>query len=152
MEYKERFLKKIHFSGPNSCWYWTAAKDRDGYGQFRLNGRMEQAHRVAYQLWVGPIPEGLVVRHKCDNPICVHPTHLELGTQADNVRDRDERGRRAATHGVENGNSKLTDDDVQDIRARYAEGGVSLRALAKEYGVNFTHVSRIVNRKIWTHI
>jgi hypothetical protein len=99
-----RFWDKVWFTP--YCWEWDGGKNRDGYGRFRDGAKIRTAHRVAYELTYGPIPdeddEGyrIVVRHKCDNPGCTHPEHLALGTRADNNRDRDERGR--------NGQARLT--------------------------------------------
>ena len=94
----ERFWEKAQYSP--GCWEWMRHKTTRGYGTFWMNNTNHRASRVAYELSLGPIPEGMVVRHKCDNPPCVNPDHLEAGTQLDNVRDRDERGR--------NGNVKKT--------------------------------------------
>lgn len=87
----DRFWSKTQYSP--GCWEWTANALKSGYGRFKLDGKQMYAHRVAYELMVGLIPPGVKVRHKCDNPPCVNPDHLELGTHADNMRDRDERGR-----------------------------------------------------------
>lgn len=87
----DRFWSKVDKSG--SCWCWTAYRKPTGYGVFKYNGKLHRAHRFALEVTHGEIPEGLVVRHKCDNPSCCNPEHLEIGTQADNMRDRTERGR-----------------------------------------------------------
>jgi hypothetical protein len=86
----ERFQSMVSV-GPG-CWEWVAAKDRDGYGQFKGNGHV-RAHRFSYDEFVGPIPEGLQVLHRCDNPSCVNPEHLWVGTNADNMADKCEKGR-----------------------------------------------------------
>lgn len=146
----KRFIEKIDASQLWGCWLWTATKNEDGYGQFKLDGQMRRAHKVSYELFVGPIPEGLDVLHKCDNRGCVNPNHLEVGTHGDNMRQMAERGRSAKGEG--HGSAKLTEDQVLEIRGRYAAGGVSQRALAAEYGVSHTTIRRVVSNKNWTHI
>lgn len=89
----ERFWPKVNAGSPEECWLWNAARDSHGYGQLRITGGHLQAHRVSYELAIGQIPPGLHVRHRCDNPPCVNPLHLEVGTQSDNMRDCVERGR-----------------------------------------------------------
>lgn len=86
-----------------TCWNWTSGKDVNGYGRLWYNGQNSTAHTVAYSVFVGPIPKGLEVRHKCDNPSCINPDHLELGTHADNMRDKSIRKR---IHGEKNPNHK----------------------------------------------
>jgi hypothetical protein len=151
----QRFTDKINFGGnPRlaGCWEWTAHKDRRGYGQFRLDDRIQKAHRVSYELFVGPIPDGLHVRHKCDNRGCVNPNHLETGTHEDNMRDMAGRGRVARLNGESNGMSKLTENDVRVIREEYASGTVTQAELAEDYGVDPSVIGKIVNNKIWTHV
>lgn len=145
---EERFIEKIHFT--TECWYWTAYKDRQGYGRFTLGGWSQRAHRVSYELFVGPIPDGLEVLHKCDNPSCVNPGHLEVGTNLLNMQQKAERGRSAK--GEDHGSAKLTEEQVLEIRQRFAEGGVSKTALAEEYGVSRTTIRRLVRREIWAHL
>lgn len=89
--FEERF--EANFEKADGCWEWTGTRVEFGYGQIIRDGRRLRAHRVAYEIAYGPIPDGLVVRHKCDNPPCVRPDHLELGTRADNNQDRENRGR-----------------------------------------------------------
>lgn len=89
-----RFWAKVSKGKTSECWEWAAGRNEFGYGLFFLNGRRERAHRVSHSLFVGPIPEGMVVRHKCDNPPCINPDHLEVGTQGDNMQDAWTRGRR----------------------------------------------------------
>lgn len=93
-----RFWAKVERRGPDECWPWTGWTTSQGYGVIGLGGRDEKAHRAAWIVTRGPIPRGLVIRHTCDNPPCVNPTHLLLGTQLDNIRDRVERGRSAKTN------------------------------------------------------
>ena len=134
------------------CWEWTSYRNRvQGYGRLHHNGKDHKAHRVSYALANGPIPDGLVVRHKCDNPPCVNPAHLELGTQADNVADRVARSRGARVQGTANGRSKLTEDTVREIRTKHAGGG-TINDLAIEYEVSVYVVWSAVHRKTWKHV
>lgn len=91
MSSEERFWAKVNVT--DECWLWTAQINQNGYGMFSVKGLPVRAHRFAYELLVGPIPDGMVVRHACDVPSCVNPSHLLVGTQADNLRDMRQRGR-----------------------------------------------------------
>ncbi len=144
----ERFWSKV--AKGQGCWWWTAYRNRDGYGLFSQNGRTRVASRVAWEMSRGPIPVGLVVCHRCDNPSCVRPDHLFLGTHADNARDRDEKGRIA--RGTGHGRAKLTEADVAWIRRSYREGGVSQRHLAAEYGLAMNAVNKLVRGVTWSHV
>lgn len=147
---RERFLAKVQKT--DGCWNWTASKTSEGYGfigEGGRGGRCLRAHRVAYELFVGPIPEGVCVLHRCDNSACVNPSHLFLGTQADNIRDRDAKGRQARGEGIKQ--AKLTWPQVQEIRAQYQwrsrEFGV--RALGRRYGVDQAEIWNIVHGHTW---
>lgn len=144
---EERFWAKVDKSG--DCWEWTASRDRDGYGVFSDKGQW-RAHRYSYMLEHGEIPAGMCVMHACDNPPCVNPAHLRLGTNAENAAESAARRRRP--HGVGNPNAKLTEQQVLELRARYSEGGVTQTKLAAEYGVSTALVSFIVTRKAWRHL
>lgn len=109
-------------------------------------------HRLSYELWVGPIPDGLVIRHKCDNRPCLNPEHLETGTRADNTRDMYERGRQRHLVGEGVASSKLTEQDVLSIRAEYAKGVLTQQMLAESYGVTQSIISSAVLRKTWKHL
>ena len=147
-----RFIPKVRMRGPDECWTWLACTDTAGYGHFWDGDKLVKAHRVAWEFWRGEIPEGVSVLHCCDNPPCCNPRHLWLGTQADNVADRDAKGRRIALRGEESGASKLTAEQVLEIYARYAGGGVYQRELGAEYGVDQTTISYIVRGEKWRHI
>ncbi len=134
---------------PNSgCWLWTGAVDKNGYGKLTIQYRDERAHRAAYVEYNGAIPDGMVVCHKCDTPGCVRPDHLFLGTHADNIADRDAKGRHVPLPGELNGNAKMT-----DVRARLikrAKG--SQRQIGEFFGVCQQTVSNIKRGKIWAHV
>lgn len=132
--------------GPNSCWPWTLSCDPYGYGQTSIPGQRNiGTHRVAWILTNGPIPEGLCVLHRCDNRPCCNPAHLFLGTRADNSADMVAKGRGRSLAGTDNPHAKLTADQVREIRGR-AGRGEPLRALAREYGLHSSGVSRLVRR------
>jgi hypothetical protein len=142
----ERFWSKVDKRG--ECWEWTASKFKDGYGAFSVSGKILPAHRFAYTLTKGPIPDGLFVLHSCDNRACVNPAHLRVGTDADNKQDVVERKRLA---GVRNGYAKLSEAEVVEIRNSYS-AGERQQAIATRYGITQACVSYIINRKIWSHV
>ena len=132
------------------CLEWQRAKDSNGYGVLRIGESQYRAHRIAWQLWMGDIPKGMVVIHKCDNRVCLDIHHLRLGTQADNMADMVAKGRQPK--GESHCRAKLTEEDVRDIRRRYATGNYLQREIAKAFGVNQDTVCKIVNRKTWRHV
>lgn len=140
----ERFCAKVAFG--KSCITWTAAKDKRGYGVFRLGGRMVAAHRASYSFFMGYIPEGQSVLHRCDNPPCVNPQHLFIGTQADNMADKSAKGR--VLRGSAHQNSKLTEADVKSIRANLRIG-IPQSVIAVGMGVSQTTISNIAKGKTW---
>lgn len=133
----------------SGCWMWLGSDQGKGYGNVGHEGRTQRAHRVSYKLFVGPIPDGLHVLHKCDVRLCVNPDHLFLGTNADNVRDMVEKGRN--NFGERNGNAKLTEDKVRDIRAGY-ELGDTVASLSLSYQVSCTAIYDIVRGDTWRHV
>ncbi len=147
----ERLADKISVSAETGCWNWRANKNNKGYGKLWVNGRKQLAHRVSYVIHNGNIPRGINVCHRCDNPACINPSHLFLGTQAENIADRDAKGRQRVGErkGVHNGNSKLNEQDVVAIRAA---NGMRLRELASQYGVTPTQISFIRRGKSWGHV
>jgi hypothetical protein len=136
------------------CWEWSAARSHYGYGKLTYLGRSRIAHRMAWEFAFGPIPAGLFVLHHCDNPPCVRPDHLFLGTQADNIRDKISKGRgrgpTLARVGEANGRAKLNSEQVRTIRERYAAGGISQRLLGREYGLSQQTISYVVRADTWT--
>jgi hypothetical protein len=148
-----RFWSKVAITADiTKCWIWGASKNKKGYGHFGFNGRMYQAHRFAYKLYYGDYDEILQCLHKCDNPSCVNPNHLWLGTNTDNVLDMVAKGRNKYCKGEKNGNSKLTEKDVIEIRNIYSTGSHSFRSLAKMYGIHNSVVGDIVNRNNWKNL
>ena len=127
-----------------SCWEWTGTRNYADYGITQIDGRQIRAHRLSYELFNGTIPKGRLVLHHCDNPPCVNPKHLYIGTDVENVRDRVRRSRSAC--GENNGISKLTESKVRDIRSN---SDVSLRIMADKYSVDKSLISQIRNKKVW---
>lgn len=142
-----RFWSKVDVQIAFRCWGWRGSVGTSGYGEFKVDGKCEQAHLVAFAMAVGEIPEGTVIRHQCDNPLCVNPTHLLSGTQADNVRDRVIRERSAK--GEKSGRARLTDSQVIEIRGK---SDVPLVELGRRYGVNRGTIEAIRYRRSWKHL
>ena len=147
----QRFWRSIDRSkGYSACWEWTGTKDYKGYGRIKVNGRALRAHRVAYELYRKPIPAGMSVLHACDNPACANPSHLFLGTPADNSADMVKKDRQAK--GEANSSAKLTEADVIAIKKRLAAGGETQRSVAADYGVDQSLISYIKTGRKWRHI
>lgn len=134
------------------CWEWNGPRDRAGYGKIKYRGLKQMAHRFAYESWVGPIPPGLIVRHRrCHNPPCINPAHLEIGTQVDNMRDMYEAERNNNARGEKCGSAKLTEPEVVRIRELRSQGWL-FRQLAEAFGVSETLVRMVVKRRAWKHV
>lgn len=148
---QERFEDKFTKSG--GCWEWTARRHPLGYGMFRIAGSVQYAHRVSYRLYVDEIPEGMCVCHHCDNPGCVNPAHLFLGTHTDNMRDCNNKGRRpaAGVFGEKHGMAKLTNAQVVEIRKMRSEGATQFD-IAKEFGVARQTISHILCGDTWASV
>jgi predicted XRE-type DNA-binding protein len=150
MTLEKRFWSKVR-KGPG-CWEWTAGLNkRNGYGHIKSNGVKLLAHRLAWEMSNGrPIPAGLCVLHRCDNPKCVRPDHLFVGTQLDNIEDRDAKGRASGGSlcGSANKSAKLSADQVDEIRM-WCRTGFSQRSVAPIYGITQAQASRIVTGKLW---
>ena len=156
----ERVLERGWVVTDSGCWEYSGARLTTGYGCVTLSlgrrglNRQLKAHRLSYLHHVGPIPEGVNVLHSCDNPPCVNPAHLSLGTIAENNSQRKERGRGADRKGSANPLSKLTEDKVLAIKREYldSDGRVTQRELGERYGVSQTTIYEILNGRLWTHI
>ncbi len=137
----ERFEDKFILEPNTDCWLWIAGTSPRGYGRFKVDGKLEQAHRVSYELYVGPIPDGLWVLHRCDIYSCVNPEHLFLGTQQDNVDDMIAKGGHYWPHAV------LSGSDVREIRL--LRGQVTQGELGQRFGVCQGHISKIQLNEKW---
>lgn len=147
----ERLYVRVDRSGgPSACWPWTGAKNNKGYGTLMVRRQSYKAHRLAYEIKFGPIPAGLLVRHRCDNPPCCNPLHLTVGTYQDNTDDRMERGRDGAAkrRGSGNGRAKLT---AEQVIAIFNDPRGSHR-LSRVYGVGRTAIDYIKSGKSWVHV
>lgn len=180
-----RFWAKVDKNGPTcphmntACWIWMVTSQRNPYGAIRIGSTTIKPHRVSWMIANGPIPHdgsshGMCVCHKCDNPACVNPEHLVLGTHADNMRDMATKNRHGSRtkpgswpsgerhffrqhpefrrRGESLAHSKLTSAQVIKIRAIYAAGSISMKALGARFGVSASSICMIVNRDIWQHI
>lgn len=162
-----RFMRKVDTSG--ECWRWLGATDEKGYGRFSIGGShkddgsrrnsMVAAHRFSYVAHVGPIPSGggyhgICVLHRCDNPWCVRPEHLFLGTNQDNVHDMDSKGRRvnAQPRGSKHPAAVLTEEKVRTIVELHRSHGVTQRQLSRDFGVCTATINHIFTGRLWRHL
>ena len=146
---KERFLSRIT-QDSSGCWIWNGSKTKDGYGYFFMEGKPGYAHRASYKLFCGPI-ENLWVLHRCDNPSCVNPEHLFLGTAKDNVQDMLSKDRDNYAKGRHHCNAKLTEDDVLEIRNAVEYRGIN-KDLAEKYNVHVSTISGIRCNATWRQL
>lgn len=148
----DRFETKYSVNLFSGCWEWQAALNREGYGEYAINRKTFRAHRVSFMIHKGDIPEGLYVCHTCDNTVCVNPEHLFLGTQADNMRDRNKKGRANMPQGEKMWCAKLTDENIKEIRKLAKTTRFTQEMLAKEFGVSGRSISGIISRQTWKHV
>lgn len=148
--FEQRFRAK-HKVAENGCWVWNAALDEHGYGRCdNGNGGTTSASRMSYELYVGVVPAGMFVCHTCDNPPCVYPGHFFLGDQKANMQDALAKGR--VRIGERHGMAKLTEEQVREIRRRWAIGDESRGMIARAFGVTSTTISDIATRRSWRHV
>lgn len=133
---------------PSGCWEWLGPRSHE-YGALRAGGATWLAHRLSYTVYVGPIPDGDVICHRCDNPICINPEHLFTGSQADNLHDMHNKGR--GVRGVKQHAHVVTEGDVRAIREA-REQGIPATVLALRYGVHKRQIYKIANREQWKHV
>lgn len=148
------FLDRCVLNPSTWCWEWQGTKDRDGYGIFGYENRMRLVHRLAYEFYHQTTEEemkGKIVMHICDNPSCVNPDHLKLGTQKENIHDCIKKGRRANQKGEANFNAKLTEYQVKKIR-ELAEFGMSQEQLSKMFNVSRRTIHNIRKGISWKHL
>lgn len=152
---EDRFFARVGRKTESGCVLWNGSFSKRGYGIlaiYKEDGgcRSIGANRLSYQLFNGPVVDGLHVCHRCDNPACINPTHLFLGTNAENHADKAAKKRSA--HGERNAGAKLKAWQVTEIRSRYQQGGISIAALAKEYGMSQYPIHALVKRITWKHV
>ncbi len=155
---EERFAENVQYG--DGCWTWKGGRSPRGYGKIEVSGRSLRAHRLSYELFVGEIPQGLMVCHTCDNPTCVRPDHLFLGTSQDNMDDKVRKGRQARgdahyarvsperlARGDKHGLVKLSDAQVLEIRSKYTGARGEVVGFARSYGVSRDLIHKIVHGK-----
>ena len=152
--YIKSFDRGLTEGNPNKCWEWNGSKSKAGYGRVLTtwNEPYQYAHRVSWINYFGEIPKGLLILHKCDNPPCVNPHHLFLGTQKDNMQDMIKKGRNNFVKGEKHPNSKLTEKQVLEIRKLYKPKIVTMKMLAETYNVKHVTIQCIIYNKSWKHI
>lgn len=151
---EQRFWAKVDKNGPvpdhrpelGACWIWIGSKTSNGYGKISAYRRLDMSHRVSWRLHFEPIPPGMNVLHSCDNPACLRPDHLFLGTTLDNVRDRIQKNRTVK------GSAKLTEEAVREIRDKYRSTKVSMAQLGKQYGVSPATICLAITRQTWNNV
>jgi hypothetical protein len=148
-----RFWSRVDRLNLSGCWNWARSVDGHGYGQFQWNGSHARAHRVAFEICFGPIPNGVYILHRCDNPRCCNPFHLFPGTMKDNTQDMLAKGRdgHGQMPGEHNPNVRLTEEDIREIRL-LRQSGIRLKVIAARFGITEANVSYIAKRKGWKHV
>ncbi len=151
-DYKYRFIAKMDIPRPNKyCIVYLGSLSKDGYGIFGINKKSYPAHRISYELFVGKIPKNMMVLHKCDNPKCVAPQHLFLGTHLDNMKDMVAKKRNASNKGEKHGCSKLLEKDVIKIK-KLLDKGIKRRIIAEMFKISSATVYDIKYKRSWKHL
>ncbi|MCK4788284.1 MAG: HNH endonuclease [Desulfobacteraceae bacterium] len=149
---KER-LEAYSIPEPNSgCWLWLAYCDRGGYGKIAIDGKSTLAHRVCYEEFIGVVPDGVLVLHRCDTPPCINPGHLFLGTHLDNTRDRISKGRRIHPEGENMGNAKLSKDAVLSVVDLLKHSELTHADIGSSFGVASNTICVINTGENWSHL
>ena len=144
----KRFWEKV--DKDSECWNWQGCKLPKGYGQFSYKLKTEQSHRVSWMIHFGDIPDGMHVLHHCDNPGCVRPDHLFIGTNADNKQDMMNKNRQAK--GSRLPHTILSENDITEIRELYKTNKYTQKQLGEMFSVDQSNICRIINRSYWKHI
>lgn len=151
-----RLMEKVNKNAATGCWEWTGTTTKFGYGMLGGSSPLwrKMAHRISFELFKGAIPEGLFVLHYCDNPPCVNPDHLFVGTTRDNVLDKERKGRGNHPRGNDLPISKLNPDAVREIRASYRRGvyGYGIPSMAKRFRVDEKSIRMLLAGKTWRHV
>ena len=162
----ERFWAKVNKAGPipahvpelGHCWEWTGGRHKKtGYGAFQRGDEVVYAHRFAYGLLVAPIPagrgyHGVCVMHRCDNPPCVNPAHLRLGSHAVNMDDMKVKGRASGARGERHHSAKLTEEQVRYMRRIYSGAPGEFGVFATRYGVSAAAIQNVISGRTWKHL
>lgn len=154
---EERNKRNISINVATGCWEWQGSK-KHGYGHTIIGSRTDgtrksiSAHRLSYETFNGRIPDGMEVCHKCDNPCCVNPEHLFVGTRQDNIDDRERKGRNKPQKGICNGRARLTESDVISARQERLQNNTSFQKLADKYGVSKHTIQDAITGKHWAHV
>lgn len=148
---EQRVWGKVQKGQPDECWPWTGRRNAQGYGTTKVGNNFWLVTRLIWTWQHGEIPEGMCVLHRCDNPTCVNPAHLWLGTRTDNNRDRDRKGRYHGGRGERQWKAKLTETDVKAIRQAGANG-IATGKLAAQFSVSTSTIRYVVQRTTWKHV
>lgn len=147
----EKIMATVEYDTHGGCWLWNQALNQHGYGHCVHDWKLTLAHRASYEEFRGPIPDGMLICHRCDVRACVNPDHLFIGTYTDNNRDMSAKGRWNGLRGEKSPHAKLTDAQAMDIMERVAKGE-KRKNLAQEMGVSFWAVCDIVSRRRFKHL
>lgn len=147
---EERFWSKVNIKSDTECWEWTGSKSKKGYGLFDARCGESRAHRVSWMFSFGNVPNGVFVLHSCDNPSCVNPNHLFLGSAKDNTQDMIRKSRDSLI-GSKNSQAKLSEVSIVEIKTLY-QSGISISKISSLFNVVYETIWDIVNGNTWKHI